>query len=86
MQKGNESLQTQARLLELNKALESGTYNQMRSMLNGLNAPDSAHLLESSPPKVRDILWNLLDAEHQSDVLQYLNEDVLTDLLETENT
>jgi len=86
MQKRNESLQTQERLLELNRALESGTYNQMRSMLNGLNAPDSAHLLESSPPKVRDILWNLLDAEHQSDVLQYLNEDVLTDLLATENT
>ena len=45
MQTGNESSQTQARLLELNKALESGTYNQMRSMLNGRNAPASAHLL-----------------------------------------
>ncbi|MDK1023292.1 MAG: magnesium transporter [Gammaproteobacteria bacterium] len=86
MQTGNESSQTQARLLELNKALESGTYNQMRSMLNGLNAPASAHLLESSPPKVRNILWNLFDAEHQSHVLQHLNEDVLTDLLVTKNT
>lgn len=86
MPKGNESLQTQARLLELNKALESGTYNQMRSMLNGLHAPDSAHLLGSSPPKVRNILWNLFDAEHQSDILQHLNEDVLTDLLVAKDT
>jgi magnesium transporter len=86
MQKGNDSLRTQARLLELNKALESGTYNQMRSMLRGFNAPDSAHLLESSPPKVRNLLWNLFESEHQSEVLQYLNEDVLTDLLVTKDT
>ena len=86
MHKGNESLQTQARLLELQKALESGTYNQMRSMLNSLNAPNSAHLLELSPPKVRNILWNLFDEDHQSDVLQHLNDDVLTHLLVTKNT
>jgi magnesium transporter len=86
MQKGNESLHTQERLLELNKALESGTYNQMRSMLRVLNPPDAAHLLESSPPRVRHLLWNLFDAELQSDALQYLNEDVLKDLLISKDT
>ena len=35
---------------------------------------------------MRNILWNLVDAENQSHVLQHLNEDVLTDLLVTKNT
>jgi len=86
MQTGTDSTQTQDRLLELNKALESGTYTNMRSMLKGLNPADAAHLLESSPPRVRDILWKLFDEEQQGEVLQYLNEELLTYLLENKNT
>jgi magnesium transporter len=86
MQTGTDIIQTQDRLLELNKALESGIDTNMRSMLKGLNPADAAHILESSPPRVRDIFWELFDEEQQSEVLQYLNEDLLTDLLENKNT
>ncbi|NHH86177.1 magnesium transporter [Cobetia sp. cqz5-12] len=70
------------RLDRLSQALESGELEQARRMLNrGLAPVDVAHLLESSPPKERNLLWELVDAELQGDVLQYLGEDIQTDFL-----
>ncbi|GED42553.1 magnesium transporter [Cobetia marina] len=70
------------RLDRLSQALESGELDQARRMLNrGLAPVDVAHLLESSPPKERNLLWELVDAELQGDVLQYLGEDIQSDFL-----
>ncbi|WP_088742622.1 magnesium transporter [Cobetia sp. QF-1] len=70
------------KLDRLSQALENGELNQARRMLNrGLAPVDVAHLLESSPPKERNLLWELVDAELQGDVLQYLGEDIQTDFL-----
>ncbi|WP_110668243.1 magnesium transporter [Salinicola halophilus] len=70
------------RLAKLNEALESGALDQARRMLNrGLAPVDVAHLLESSPPKEREILWGLLAPELHGDVLQYLNDDVQVEFL-----
>ena len=41
---------TQTKLHQLNTALESGIFTQVKQMLAGLPAVDIAHLLESSPP------------------------------------
>ncbi|GHB31233.1 magnesium transporter [Salinicola rhizosphaerae] len=72
----------QPRLAKLNEALESGALDQARRMLNrGLAPVDVAHLLESTPPKEREILWGLLDPELHGDVLQYLNDDVQIEFL-----
>ncbi len=76
----SESIQeidaVQAQLQTLRDALESGTYVQVRRMLNGMPAPDVAHLLESTPPRARSILWKLIEPEEQSEVLQNLGDDV----------
>ena len=61
---------------ELNEALEHGVSPELRRMLNGLPAPDAAHLLESSPPKLRSLLWRLIDREMEGDVLQELSDEV----------
>ena len=62
------------RLLE---ALDSRALNKVRQLLNGLSAAEIAHLLESSPPKERDIIWELVDSDIEGDILQKLsNEDV----------
>ncbi|MBL4584281.1 MAG: magnesium transporter [Pseudomonadales bacterium] len=66
----------QARLLELNQALDSGTFAPIRSMLNGLKAADVARLLESSPPKLRSVLWQLIEPNKEGDILQYLPDDL----------
>lgn len=61
----------------LNEAMESGAFAQVRRMINrGLPAQDVAHLLESSPPKERDLLWSMIEAEFRGDVLQYLTDDI----------
>ncbi|SHF51091.1 magnesium transporter [Modicisalibacter ilicicola DSM 19980] len=80
MSKNPEKLQP--KLARLNDALESGALEQARRMLNrGLAPVDVAHLLESTPPKERNVLWGLIEPELQGDVLQYLGEDIQTEFL-----
>ncbi len=67
---------TQAQLGEINEALESGTFQQIKRMLNGLQPVEIAHLLESSPPPARRVLWKLVDPDLEGEVLQELSEDV----------
>lgn len=65
------------RLKHLSEALESGALAQVRRILNnGLQSADVAHLLESSPPKERKLLWDLIDEENEGEVLQYLSDDI----------
>ncbi|WP_106478412.1 magnesium transporter [Phytohalomonas tamaricis] len=72
----------QPKLDRLNTALESGAMDQVRRMLNRSLAPvDVAHLLESTPPRERELLWELIEADIQGEVLQYLNEDIQTEFL-----
>ena len=58
-------------------AIESGSLKQVARTINkSLTPSDLAHLLESSPPRQRKIIWQLIEADYRGDVLQYLNEDV----------
>ncbi|MBU3069737.1 magnesium transporter [Aestuariicella sp. G3-2] len=72
---------TQAQLGEINEALESGTFQQVRRMLNGLQPVEIAHLLESSPPPSRRVLWRLVDKDLEGEVLQELSEEVQAQFL-----
>ena len=45
-------------------------------MIKTLPTAGIAHLLESSPPKTRTVLWQLIDKEVEGEVIQYLNEDL----------
>ncbi len=65
------------RLHQLNDAIERGMFLQVRLMLNQLPPADIAHMLESTPPKERKILWKLVDKELEGEVLQFLNDDLL---------
>ena len=66
----------EAELIKLNDALENGVSTELRAMLNLLPPADTAHLLESSPPRLRSLLWRLIDPEQEGDVLQELSEEV----------
>jgi magnesium transporter len=72
---------SQETLDKLNAALESGTFLDVRRMLNGLAAADVAHLLESSPPKFRRILWQMVDVEREGEVLGELSDELQADFL-----
>ncbi len=74
-------------LHELSEALESGEFLQIRHMLNNILLPaDVAHLIESSPPRERQILWNLIDQEVEGEVLQDLSDDIQAAFLSQMNT
>jgi magnesium transporter len=61
---------------QLSTALNSGTFVDVRRMLNGLHPADVAHMLESSPPKFRHILWQMLEAENEGEVLNELSDEL----------
>ncbi|GLS25427.1 magnesium transporter [Marinibactrum halimedae] len=75
------ALQTQSKLGDLLAAMESGTFKQVQKMLNGLQPAAIAHLLDSSPPQRRIILWRLVDKELEGEVLQELSHDVQAQIL-----
>ena len=76
-----EHLQTVA------ESLESGATMQIRYLLNGaLPAQDVARLLESSPPKERKLLWELIDHDNQGDVLQYVSEEISVQFMKDMDT
>ncbi len=85
MVSSSEEEKSRSPLDELNEALTSGTFVQVRRLLNSLHAADVAHLIESSPPKDRHLLWQLVDEDHDGEVLQYLSEDIRAPFLREMN-
>jgi len=68
-------------LARLGTAIDSGTLNQVRHILNNLSPPDIAHQLETAPPRLRNILWELVDPEISGEVLQELSDDIQIEFL-----
>ena len=67
--------------LELSRAIDRGSLFQVRQMIKTLPTAGIAHLLESSPPKTRKVLWQLIDKESEGEVIQSLNEDLQSEIL-----
>ena len=70
------------KLDKLSDALNSGTLVDARRMLNGLAPGDVAHLLESSSPKFRHILWQMVDIDREGEILGELGDDLQAQFLE----
>ena len=68
-------------ILALSQAIDSGSLYQIRQMIKTLPTAGVAHLIESSPPKTRSVLWQLIDKDSEGEVIQYLNEDLQNDIL-----
>jgi magnesium transporter len=67
---------SQETLDRLTLALDSGAFVDVRRMLNGLPPADIAHLIESSTPKFRSILWQLIEVDIEGEVIGELSEDL----------
>ncbi|MBK1721419.1 magnesium transporter [Thiocystis violacea] len=74
------------RLEDLHDVLEQGAMRKAARMLNALQTAEIAHLLESLPPKKRELVWNLVDSEYDGEVLTYLHDDVREHLIELMDT
>ncbi|MFV2090710.1 MAG: hypothetical protein ACC642_08640, partial [Pseudomonadales bacterium] len=76
-------MQIQEQIRDVIRLHVSGRLDETRFLLASLRAPELAVLLESTPPKVRRVLWELLDEEQNHQVLQHLHDGVLAGFLDT---
>lgn len=65
----------------LSVAMDSGTFVDARRMLNGLSPADVAHLLESSPPKYRHVLWQMIEVDREGEILGELTDELQAQFL-----
>ncbi len=63
-------------LQEITEALDNGRFVHVRRQLQDMEPEDIAHLLEASPRKAREVLWQLTAPEDYGEILDELNEDV----------
>ena len=69
------------KLESLLSSSDSGRIADVSSMLNDMPPADVAHLLESSTPKLRNILWQLVDTEIEGEVIGELSEELQAQFL-----
>jgi magnesium transporter len=68
-------------LRQLSEAIDEGAFLKVRQTLAELSAADVADVLESVPPKAREILWRLIPESRQGDILNEIAEEVRADIL-----
>ena len=86
MQAGvNEELdKNQINLSKLSEIQENnGELRIAKRMLSGLTPVEIANLINSSPPKNRLFLWEIIDKESHADILKELPEEVAAQFVET---
>jgi magnesium transporter len=86
MKRASETSEATTRLENLHEALDSGMIRQVRSLVRALNPAEIADLLESLPPQQRAIVWELVDAEDEGDVLVEVNDEVRHTLISSMNS
>jgi magnesium transporter len=65
----------------LSQALDSGRLGPVRRLVNTLAPAEIGNLLESLPPAKRLMVWGLVDAEDDGEVLVHVGEEVRESLL-----
>ena len=71
-----EANYARGQLRAINQALSEGRFVSVRKQLHEMLPSDVALILESSPTKTRDDLWELLDSDFHGDVIEELSEEV----------
>ncbi|MEY3465029.1 MAG: magnesium transporter [Steroidobacteraceae bacterium] len=74
------------RLGALREALASGTLRPAQRMVAAMHPAEIALLLESLPPRQRELVWEFVDKDIEGDVLVELNENVRNELIEEMET
>lgn len=71
----------QVQLETVQTLLDSGTLKQVRRTLKALAPVEIARLIESSPPRSRAILWELIETDRAGEVLEELPDDIQNQFL-----
>ena len=77
----NSSVTTEKQLAQLDRALDAGTLGDVAGIVGDLSPGDVAYLITSYPPRIRQVIWSLLEPEQEADVLNELPEDLRNQIL-----
>ena len=72
---------TARQLRLLSDALDSGRLGPVRRLVNTLAPAEIGNLLESLPPGKREVVWGLVDAEDDGEVLVHVGDEVREGLI-----
>ncbi len=72
---------TARQLRLLSDALDSGRLGPVRRLVNTLSPAEIGNLLESLPPGKRTVVWGLVDAEDDGEVLLHVGDEVRESLI-----
>ena len=72
---------TARQLRLLSDALDSGRLGPVKRLVNTLSAAEIGNLLESLPPGQRTVVWGLVDAEDDGEVLLHVGDEVREGLI-----
>lgn len=81
-----EHLSSEQRLEALSEAIQSGSFFRVQRMLNAMHPAEIADLIEASPRGRRELIWEMVEAENEGEVLIELSEDVRNSLVEEMDT
>ena len=73
--------ETARQLRLLSDALDSGRLGPVRRLVNTLSPAEIGNLLESLPPGKRTVVWGLVDAEDDGEVLVHVGDEVREGLI-----
>lgn len=82
MQGHNNQDVQMSQLTRIQELMDSSDVRSLRYMLNNLMPADIAHQIESAPPKVRRVLWDLIDKELEGLVIGELSEELSGEILQ----
>ena len=71
-----------SQLTRIQELMDSSDVRSLSYMLNNLMPADIAHQIESAPPKVRRVLWDLIDKELEGLVIGELSEELSGEILQ----
>jgi magnesium transporter len=66
----------------LSNAIEDGALPKVHILLNALHPAEIAHLIESSPVEQRKVIWELVEANNEGEVLIELRDEVRASLVQ----
>lgn len=81
-----EHQNSEQRLEFLYDAIQGGSLFQVQRMLNAMHPAEIADLIEASPQERRQLIWELVEADNEGEVLIELAEDIRNALVEGMDT
>ncbi len=80
-EKPTDPAETQDHLADVSAIIDSGSFNAAKSILQAMHPAEIADLLESQPPRKRQLIWKMVSQDNEGEVLMKLGDEVRESLV-----